>query len=186
MKLDTELSDIGVELQAFHERTGTSIEMGAYLSDGGVAYRVWIATNEDLRHEFSTAQILVDWLRDVNAGIDPFGSAMARKRLETMQADKIRRDAEIEALAREVGELPDTQVIKDAQAAAQATLQEADAKLALLDAARAELAREAEKKAALAETAIANASPEELAKMDEIAEGTSVEEDDAMPPVKGA
>jgi hypothetical protein len=170
MKLDTELSDIGAELQAFHERTGTSIELGAYLSDGEVRYRVWIATNADLRHEFSTAEILVDWMRDVNAGIDPFGSAMARKRLETMLADKIKRDAEVAALQKEIGELPDTQVIKDAQTAAQATLQESEAKLALLDAARAELAEQAEQKARATEEALASAEPEELAKMEEIAE----------------
>lgn len=168
MNLEQEMAAIGAELQAFHDKTGASVDLKIYLSDGASIYTVWIAAHENIRHEFASAQILIDWMRDVNADIDPNGSAMARKRLETLLADKIKRDAEVAALVTEIGELPDTQVIKDAQAIAEKTIQESESALRVLTEAKALLEAQANQKQTETVDALATASDEELAKMQEI------------------
>jgi hypothetical protein len=180
MKLEQDMAAVGAELQAFHDKTGTSIEAGIYISDGEAIYRVWIATEEDIRHEFTTAQVLVDWMRDVNADIDPFGSAMARKRLETLRVEQIRRDAEVAALEIQIGEMPETQVVKNAQAEAQAIIAAAAANKAFLEKACAKIEEEAARVSKEASDALAAAKPEELAKMAELqraaAEGVDPQE----------
>lgn len=166
MNLKQELSQIGAELDAFHAKTGNSIDFGMYLSDGEPRFYLWIATEENIKHEFSTAQALIDWMKDVNADIDPFGSAMIRKKAETLAAQKILRDAELAALEKEIGELPDTQVIKDAETAALKIVKDANEKLGLIEIAKALTEGQAAGKEAELQAALKALTPEQKTALD--------------------
>lgn len=162
MNLAEQLSQIGAELEIFHLKTLNAVDFGAYMSDGEVKFFVWIATDENIRHEFSTAQVLIDWLKDVNGGVDPFGSAMLRKKAETMQAQKIIRDAELAAVLKEVGELPETQEIKNAEAAASKMLAEANEKLGLITLAKTITEEDAAGKELELATVLKSMTPEQV------------------------
>lgn len=170
MRLGQELAAIGEQLQQYHERTGTSVEMAINAADGRVSGRCYLPIGNGLTVAFRDLPSMLLWLTDLNNDIDPVASAAARQRAEALVEQRIRMDAEEAALAREIAELPETQRIKDAQAAAQATLQAAADRLALLEQARAALAKEAEETVKVADEALATATPEELEKMAEIKE----------------
>jgi hypothetical protein len=138
-----------------------------YLSEERYLYVVDIASALGV-YEFKDPAVLLAWLSDVNANVDPQGSAMLRMQAESVVQQKIILEAQEVALAKEISELPQTQVIKDAQAAASAILTEADLKLQKLAEAQAILAKEAEAKAADLAAAVAAATPEELAKAAEL------------------
>lgn len=168
MKLGQDLAAIGELVQQYHERTGTSVEMAINAADGRVSGRCYLPIGNGLTVAFRDLPSLLLWLTDLNNDIDPVASAAARQRAEALVEQKIRLEAEQAALSREIGELPDTQRIRDAQAAAQTTLQAAADRLALLEKARAVLAEEAEAKVKEADTAVSDATVEELEKMVEI------------------
>ena len=131
MTLAVDLSSIGGHLEAYHAKTNTSTGFRIYMSDQVVTYAVAIATTGQT-YEFKDPAVLIAWLVDINADIDPNGSAMLRQRAEQLQEQKIMREAEELALAKEISELPETQRLLEAQAEAAKVLAAADARLLAL------------------------------------------------------
>jgi hypothetical protein len=167
MTLEQVLGEAGRHLEAYHQQTGTSIDFRVYISEQQFLYAVGIATAQRT-YEFKDPAVLLAWLSDVSANVDPQGSAMLRMQAEAVVQQKIILEAQEVALAKEISELPQTQVIKDAQAAASIILSEADIKLAKLAEAQAILQAEADAKATVLAEEIAKATPEELAKAEEL------------------
>jgi hypothetical protein len=156
MNLGIDLGDIGTQLQSYHEKTGTSIDFKVYISGNTTVYIIHIASDEKNTYAFKQAESLKGWLADISADINPYSSAMLRVRAERVLELKLLREADEIALAKEISELPQTQVLLDAQAAAQAKIAEADARLAVVAEATTQL--EAEAAAKLAEAAAAEAA----------------------------
>lgn len=163
------LQAIGKQLDAYHDDHTTTSEFRVLIDNEDAKYFIQLATYAGMTFEFKSGAELAVWLADVVVDIHAPSSHAARQQLEQLTADKIRNEAKIEALTKEVGELPETQLILDAQAEAAETLRAARERLAGLEKAKESLVT----KAALAEyeaaKAEAAATTEELAEAEALA-----------------
>ena len=135
---------VGSGLTDYHTMTGTSLNFRMSVRDDSTVFLVHIASVENHSFEFTDEDILIAWLTDLNLDISPLGSAMTRQRAEAIKKEQILREAEAQAIQQEIDELPETQSILDATAAAQKIIEEAEARLENLEAAKNAAEAEAE------------------------------------------
>ncbi len=167
MTLEQILGETGKQLETYHQNTGTSIDFRAYISEEQNVYTVSVASVQGT-YEFRDSSVFSAWLGGLNNGIDPITSAHLMMQAEAVAKQKIMLEAQEVALAKEIAELPETQGLKDAAAAAQAIISDADVKLAKLAEAKELLQAEANVKADELAQEVAKATAEELAKAEEL------------------
>jgi len=147
------LYQIGQQLDTFHSDSVTSTTFRITMDNGVPVYHLTVPQLNGKSAEFRDGASVVAFLANINAGIDPEKSVIAIAELETLKAEQLLRDAKIAALEKEVTELPQTQVLMDAQAAASKIIADANAKLAMVAEQTAALEAEAIAKQAEADAA---------------------------------
>jgi hypothetical protein len=162
------LFKIGQQLDIFHEASVTTTTFRVVIDNGTPVYHLTAPQLNGMGAEFRDGESVISFLESMNAKIQPEISQAAYKELESLKQEQIKRDAKITALEKEISDLPQTQVLIDAQAAAAKILVQSEEKLVNLEAAKVALEKEAAAKAVLAEEALSKATPEELAKLAEI------------------
>jgi hypothetical protein len=130
------LQAVGQQLDIYHGRQHTSTSLRVVMDNNVPVYWLQVPELNDRIAEFRDGWSLINFLTDLNSGIDPTKSSIARTELESLKAEKIIRDARVDALEKNIVDLPASQVIDNALLEADRIRAEAEKKLADMEAAK--------------------------------------------------